>query len=87
MARSKATIMLDRHKAEAARQLTGAASISDVLDVALDRVLQTAQLRRDIAAYGVQPLSVEELAVADLAVEFDLADDDVDYDAIYGPTP
>jgi hypothetical protein len=30
------------------------------------------------------PPSVEELAVADLPVQFDLGDEEVDYDALYG---
>jgi hypothetical protein len=42
------------------------------------------QLRRDVASYARQPLSADEVDVADLPVEFDLDDDDVDYDALYG---
>ena len=38
----------------------------------------------DIAAYARLPVDDHELAVADLPVEFDLGDDDIDYDAIYG---
>jgi hypothetical protein len=37
-----------------------------------------------LTAYRQRPLTEEELATADLSVEFDLADADVDYDALYG---
>ncbi len=84
MARNKATIMLDRDKAERARGLTGAASISDVVDVALERLIRAADLRRDIAAYRAAPLTDDDRAVGDLPVAFDLDDEDVDYDAVYG---
>lgn len=76
--------MLDRDKAERARVLVGAASISDVVDVALDRVIRAVDLRRDIAAYVATPLTGDELAVGDLPVTFDLDDADIDYDALYG---
>ena len=84
MAREKATITLDRQKAKAAKALVGAASISETLDIALDRLIRNERLRRDVAAYGREPLDARELAVANLAVELDLGDDDVDYDALYG---
>ncbi|MBM4407666.1 MAG: hypothetical protein FJ038_03480 [Chloroflexi bacterium] len=84
MARRKATITLDREKVARAGALIGGGTISAVIDLALDRVIRAEELRRDIAAYARQPLDDHELAVADLRVEFDLGDDDVDYDAIYG---
>ena len=42
------------------------------------------QLRHDVAAYGKRPPSPEELDIADLPVQFDLDDEDVDYEADYG---
>ena len=84
MVRDKATITLDRRKAQKARALTGSGSVSAVIDLALDRLIQTEQLRRDVAAYARGPLTDDELAVGDLPVELDLADDDVDYEALYG---
>jgi hypothetical protein len=85
MAREKSTITLDRIKADTARSLIDAASISETIDVALDRLIRSEQLRRDVAAYRATPPAADELAVADLPVQFDLDDDDVDYDALYGP--
>jgi hypothetical protein len=84
MARDKATITLDRDKVARAASLVGGRSMSDVVDIALERLIRAEELRRDVAAYARQPLSDEELAIADLPVEFDLADEDVDYEALYG---
>lgn len=82
--REKATVTLDRGKAERAKALIGAESISEVIDIALDRLVQSEQLRRDVAAYRTRPLSDDELLVGDLPVELDLEDDEIDYDEIYG---
>ncbi len=87
MARDKVTITLDRQKARAAMDLSGGRSVSAVIDIALDRLIRTERLRHDIAAYGLQPLTEDELLVSDLPVRLDLGDEDVDYDAIYGTTP
>ena len=87
MARDKATITLDRAKARDAMELTGGRSMSEVIDVALDRLIGAERLRRDIVAYGRDPLSDDELELADLPVRLDLDDEDVDYDALYGSAP
>jgi len=84
MAREKVTVTLDRQKVTAAQALIRARSISETLDAALDRLIRDEQLRRDVAAYAREPLASEELAFADLPVELDLDDDDVDYNALYG---
>jgi hypothetical protein len=84
MAREKATVTLDRSKADAAKSLLRAKSLSETIDIALDRLIRTERLRRDVSAYAGQPPGGEELAVADLPVAFDLGDADVDYDAVYG---
>jgi hypothetical protein len=84
MAKEKATITVDRDKLEMAKALVGAGSISETIDIALARLIRAEQLRRDVAAYARQPLTTDELGVADLPAEFDLDDDDVDYDKVYG---
>jgi hypothetical protein len=84
MAREKATVTLDRRKASAAKALVRAKSLSETIDIALDRLIRTEQLRRDVAAYSKRPLTDDELGIADLPVELDLGDGAVDYDAIYG---
>lgn len=75
---------LDRDKVEEARTLIGGRSMSDVIDVALDRLIRTERLRRDVEAYTRQPQDPAELVIADLEVTFELDDAEVDYDALYG---
>jgi hypothetical protein len=84
MAREKATITVDRAKVDTAKALVRAKSISETIDVALDRLIRTEQLRHDVSAYTNKQIGDGELAIADLPVEFDLDDADIDYEAIYG---
>jgi hypothetical protein len=84
MAREKATITLDREKVRAAMELTDRRSMSDVIDLALGRLVHAERLRHDIAAYRRVPTTDDELALAGLPVHLDLGDADVDYDVIYG---
>ncbi|HET9061031.1 MAG TPA: hypothetical protein VFN61_14015 [Acidimicrobiales bacterium] len=82
MAKEKATITLDRRKAEEARALVGAESTSAVVDLALDRLIRLERLRRDIGAYRATPPTDDEVALADLAGG-GLLDDDTDWAALY----
>ncbi len=84
MAKGKATVLLDREKVDEARELVGGRSMSEVIDIALDRLIRVERLRRDVAAYANRPPADEEMAFADLAVALDLDDEDVDYEALYG---
>ena len=84
MARSKATITLDRSKVAKAAALVRGRSMSEVVDKALDRLIRSEELRRDVAAYVEGPLDDAELAIADLPVQFDLADEGIDYESLYG---
>jgi len=86
MGKDKVTITLDRAKAEAARGLIGANSTSEVIDIALDHLILSEQLRRDVAAYRRLPQTPQELAVADFAAPSGLADD-VDWAALYADEP
>lgn len=85
MAKSKATVLLDRAKVAEARTLIAGRSMSEVIDVALDRLIRSERLRHDVKAYARHPESDEERAFADLPVALDLDDEDVDYEALYGP--
>ena len=58
--------------------------MSEVIDIALDRLINAEELRRDVAAYARMPLSDDEVALADLHLTLDLDDEDVDYEALYG---
>ena len=84
MPREKATVTIDRGKLELAKELIHVRTMSEAIDVALDRLIRGEQLRRDIAAYAREPLTADELALADAPFDLDLADDDVDYEALYG---
>ena len=83
MARQKVTITMDREKAAIARELAGAASTSEAVDVALDAFIAREQLRRDIDAYRRRPQSADELRLADQRSAGDL-DDETDWELLYG---
>lgn len=87
MAPEKATLTLDRAKVAEAKRLIGDRSMSEVVDIALDRLIRAERLKADVAAYGASPGSVDESGLGDLEVAFDLDDDDIDYDALYGTAP
>lgn len=85
MAKEKVTITLDRSKAESARSLISAGSTSEVIEIALERLIRAERLRHDVAAYRrVPPTDVE----AELAAAADHAplDDDTDWEALYADT-
>jgi hypothetical protein len=82
MAKDKATITLDRAKATTARALLGAHSTSEVIDVALDRLIRAERLRADVAAYRRVPPTRDEVDLAALGDIGALADD-TDWDALY----
>jgi hypothetical protein len=81
MPKEKVTITLDRAKAESARSLIGAGSTSEVVDIALDRLIRTERLRRDVAAYRRVPPTGAETALALLDAP-DL-DDATDWEMLY----
>jgi hypothetical protein len=82
VATEKVTITLDRSKADRARALLAARSTSEVIDLALDRLISAEQLRRDITAYRQAPPTGMEEAIALLADTSGLADD-TDWEALY----
>jgi hypothetical protein len=83
MAKEKATITLDRAKAAAARALLGVESTSEVIDLALDRLIRAERLRADIEAYQRVPPTQDEVELASLGDTGSIADD-TDWDALYG---
>ncbi|HSO93172.1 MAG TPA: hypothetical protein VLS53_01715 [Candidatus Dormibacteraeota bacterium] len=82
MAKEKVTITLDRAKADHARVLLAARSTSEIIDLALDRLIDAEGLRRDIAAYLRVPPGGPEVAIALLADTSGLADE-TDWEALY----
>jgi hypothetical protein len=83
MAKDKVTITLDRTKASQARSLVGAGSTSEVIDLALDRLIRAERLRADIAAYQQVPATDAEARLAAIGDPSDLGDD-TDWEALYG---
>ena len=73
---------MDREKAATARELAGAASTSEAVDLALDAFIAREQLRHDIEAYRRRPQTPEELPLADERSPGDLADE-TDWDLLY----
>jgi hypothetical protein len=86
MARSKVTITLDRAKADVARGLVGASSTSEVIDLALERLILAERLRHDVEAYRRMPQTSEELALATQSATEGLSDD-VDWATLYADSP
>jgi hypothetical protein len=82
MAKDKVTITLDRSKAELARGLVGASSTSEVIDLALERLILAERLRQDVEAYRRLPQSSDELGLTDEAARIAL-EDDVDWASLY----
>ena len=82
VAKEKVTITLDRAKADRARALVGARSTSEVVDIALDRLVRAENLRRDVEAYRRVPQTEEDEAWASIAETSSLADD-TDWESLY----
>ena len=84
MARDKATITVDRSKLQLVRELTGAASASQAIDIALGELIRIDRLRNDVAAYRSQPSTFDEVELAAQRPNWIDLDDDTDWEAIYG---
>ena len=83
MTKWKTTISIDRGKVEEAKRLTGAASVSATVDLALDRLLRAERLRRDLAAYEATPPTDAELALAAIPPRWDVLADETDWEELY----
>jgi len=84
MAKEKTTITVERRKVDEARRLTGAASTSAAIDLALDRLIRSERLRRDVVAYSGTPPTEDEIALAGITPTWDDLADETDWDALYG---
>ena len=62
----------------------GPFQLASDIDIALDRLVRSERLRQDLRGYAGVPPTPDEIALGELGVEFDLGDDDVDYNALYG---
>ena len=82
MAKDKVTITLDRRKANEARSLVGASSTSEVIDIALERLIRAERKSMDVAAYRRLPPTQQEDDLAILGDSQALADE-TDWESLY----
>lgn len=83
MTKWKTTISVERSKIDQAQQMTGAGTISATVDIALDRLIRSERLRRDIAAYAATPPTEEEAALATIDPDWSNLTDDTDWESVY----
>ena len=84
MAKSKMSVSLDSNKLERAQSFIHAASVSELLDVALARLIDDEQERRHVDGYVRMPVDEHEPWAG---IRRDpVLHDDVDWAALYGVT-
>jgi hypothetical protein len=82
MAKSKLSVSLDPIKLKQAQSLVDAHSVSELLDVALARLIEEELERRHVDGYERVPVQHDLAAWAELPREADR--DEVDWAALYG---
>lgn len=88
MPKTKASVSLDPAKVAQARELLGVPSLSEVIDIALDRLIVDELDRRHAAGYIRQPPDADEDAWAEVRRDPSEIADDVDWAGLYGvPRP
>jgi hypothetical protein len=84
MAKTKISVTVDPATLAQARALVGAANVSELIAVALDRLIADELDRRHVAGYLERPPGEEENSLASLARDPAGVADDVDWAALYG---
>jgi len=87
MAKTKASVTVDPVKVAQARQLLGATTLSEVIDVALDRLIVGELERRHVAGYLRRPPEGDEEAWAEVERDPSEIADEVDWAGLYGVAP
>lgn len=87
MAKQKVTISLDRSRVEEVIRLTGAASTSAAIDLALRSLIRAERLRGDVDAYRLTGVTAEELALAQRSLNWSDLEDGTDWDAAFADKP
>lgn len=87
MAKEKLSVTLDRAKLVRAQELTGVATVSALLDLAVTRLLTQELERRHIAGYQRHPQGKNDIAWAEIARDPTDIADDTDWAELYGVTP
>jgi len=84
MSKTKASVSLDPVKVAQARELLGGPTLSEVIDIALERLIVGELERRHVAGYLRQPPDRDELAWAEVERDPSAIADDVDWANLYG---
>lgn len=87
MPKTKASVSLDPVKVAQARELLGGPSLSEVIDVALERLIVGELERRHVAGYLRQPPEQDEDAWADVERDPSGIADDIDWADLYDLRP
>jgi uncharacterized protein YhdP len=82
MAKEKVTITLDRRQVDEAIRLTGAASTSGAIELALRHLIQAERLASDLRAYELHPPTPFEKVLGELAQDWSDVADDTDWEAV-----
>ncbi|MGH9178352.1 MAG: hypothetical protein ACRD0N_07350 [Acidimicrobiales bacterium] len=84
MAKAKVSVTVDPSKLAQARALLGAPTVSELIAVALDRLIVEELERRHVAGYVDHPQTEEEEAWAEVGRHPSHLADEVDWAALYG---
>jgi len=84
MAKAKLSVTLDPTKVAQARELLEVATLSQLIDIALDRLIVEELERRHTAGYIARHSDPEELAWAEIERDPTEIADDVDWARLYG---
>ena len=87
MAKAKVSVTIDPAKLAQARALLGAPSVSELITVALDRLIIDELDRRHAVGYRRRPPQPHEDAWAGMHRDPNEIADDVDWAGLYGVTP
>ncbi len=83
MAKTKISVSLNPATLAQAQALVASGSVSDLLDVALHRLIDDELVRQHVAGYEKLPVGAEFSGLAN-TVRVRESDDDVDWAALYG---
>ena len=84
MARQKLSVAVDPAKLSRARQLVPAASVSELFDIALGRLIDDALEQRHVDGYARRPAGGDEVALAEAPRSGADVADETDWASIYG---
>jgi hypothetical protein len=84
MSKTKASVSLDPAKVAQARELLGVPTLSELIDIALDRLIVDELERRHAAGYLRLPPDQDDNAWAEVQRESSGIADDVDWAGLYG---